>query len=113
MPLQVTPALEAIRSFGPVLEDSLQLLLPVLVTMLTSKNSSTPLGVQEQTLAAIRELFPQMQLAGYSSAILHPLIKILDGTDDELRERALDTICSLALAVGPDFALFVPTVKKV
>lgn len=109
----IGPALEALRSFGPVLEDSLQLLLPVLVTMLTSKNSSTPLAVQEQTLATVRELFPQMQLAGCSSAIMHPLMKLLDGPDDDLRERVLDTICSLALAVGPDFAIFVPTIKKV
>lgn len=32
---------------------------------------------------------------------------------DELRERALDTLCSVALAIGPDFAIFVPTIKKV
>ena len=53
-----------------------------------------------------------MQLAGFSSAVLHPLIRLLDGPSDELRERALDTLCSVALAIGPDFAIFVPTVKK-
>ncbi len=51
--------------------------------------------------------------AGYSSTVLHPQIRLLDGPSDELRERALDTLCSVALAVGPDFAIFLPTIKKV
>ena len=51
--------------------------------------------------------------AGHASSVLHPLIRLLDGPQDELRERALDTICSVALAIGPDFAIFLPTIKKV
>lgn len=54
-----------------------------------------------------------MHLAGYSSNILHPLLRVLDGSIDELRTDALDTICSLALALGPDFPIFAPTVRKV
>ena len=64
------------------------------------------------TTLASQDLLPRMQLAGFSSAVLHPLIRLLDGPSDELRERALDTLCSVALAIGPDFAIFVPTVKK-
>ncbi len=60
-----------------------------------------------------QDLLPRMQLAGFSSAVLHPLIRLLDGPSDELRERALDTLCSVSLAIGPDFAIFVPTIKKV
>lgn len=45
--------------------------------------------------------------------MLHPLIRLLDGPSDDLRDRALDTLCSVALAVGPDFAIFLPTIKKV
>lgn len=57
---------------------------------------------------------PRLQIStGYSSAILHPLTRLLDSSSDELRERALDTICAVALAVGPDFAVFVPVIKKV
>jgi len=32
---------------------------------------------------------------------------------DELRKEALDTVCSLALALGPDFAIFSSTIFKV
>ncbi|KDD76204.1 FAT domain-containing protein, partial [Helicosporidium sp. ATCC 50920] len=109
----VSAALDAIKAFGPVLEDSLQLLLPVLVRIIMPGASLAPVGVQEECLESMQELFPQMQLAGYSSTVMHPLMRLLDGPSEELRERAVDTICSLALAVGPDFAIFVPTVRKI
>ncbi|KAL6771425.1 TOR1 [Auxenochlorella protothecoides x Auxenochlorella symbiontica] len=108
----IKPALEAIRSLGTVLESSLQLLLPVLVRLITPGASAAPLAVQEETLVTMQEVLPKMQLAGYSSAILHPLTRLLDSSSEELRERALDTICAVALAVGPDFAVFVPVIKK-
>jgi hypothetical protein len=48
----------------------------------------------------MRKLLPRVQLAGYASAILHPLIKVLDGPADELRRDALDGICAMAVALG-------------
>ena len=101
------------RALGPVLEDHLQLLLPALNRLIVPGASGLPLAVQEETLAAMQDLLPRMQLSGFSSAVLHPLIRLLDGPSEELRERALDTLCSVALAIGPDFAIFVPTMKKV
>ncbi len=35
--------------------------------------------VQEETLSAMQDLLPRMQLAGFSSTVLHPLIRLLDG----------------------------------
>lgn len=35
--------------------------------------------LQEETLAAMQDLLPRMQLAGFSSTVLHPLIRLLDG----------------------------------
>ena len=52
------------------------------------------------------------QLSGYASAILHPLMRVLDGPYDELRLDALETICALALALGPDFAIFTASIHK-
>lgn len=101
------------RALGPVLEDHLQLLLPALNRLIVPGSSGLPMAVQEETLAAMQDLLPRMQLSGFSSTVLHPLIRLLDGPSEELRERALDTLCSVALAIGPDFAIFVPTMKKV
>jgi len=60
----------------------------------------------------MRRLLPRMPLAGYAAAVLHPLLRCLDGGLEELCRDAADTICALALALGPDFALFVPTIRK-
>lgn len=111
-PVQVKPALDAIRALGPVLEDHLQLLLPALNRLIVPGAPGLPLAVQEETLASMQDLLPRMQLAGFSSMVMHPLIRLLDGPSEELQERALDTLCSVSLAIGPDFAIFVPTIKK-
>ena len=61
----------------------------------------------------MRRLLPRMQLAGYASSILHPLIRVIDSPSEDLRRDALDTVCSLALALGPDLAIFSTTIQKV
>ncbi len=75
--------------------------------------AGSPVEIRRAALVSCRRLLPRMHLAGYSSNILHPLLRVLDGSVDELRTDALDTICSLALALGPDFPIFAPTVRKV
>lgn len=50
------------------------------VTRSCFKPAFMPLArVQEETLAAMQDLLPRMQLAGFSSTVLHPLIRLLDG----------------------------------
>ena len=61
----------------------------------------------------MRRLLPRMQLAGYASSIMHPLIRVIDGANEDLRREALDTVCSLALALGPDLTIFSTTILKV
>lgn len=92
-----------------------------------------------------------MSLSGYSSAVLHAIIKVwsvypafeqranafpglcilpafsvlslplpplcssqvLDGPHDELRRDAMDALCTMAVVLGQDFNMFVPTIRKV
>ena len=35
--------------------------------------------VRRKGLRSMRRLLPRMQLAGYASAVLHPLIRVVDG----------------------------------
>ncbi len=74
---------------------------------------TTPLAVRKAALHSTRQLLSRMQLAGYSSAILHPLLRVLDGPAEELRKDTLETILSLSVALGSDFAIFVATIRKV
>lgn len=69
--------------------------------------------VRRKGLKSMRRLLPRMQLAGYASSILHPLIRVIDSSSEDLRRDALDTVCSLALALGPDLAIFSTAIQKV
>lgn len=54
-----------------------------------------------------------MALTSCSSAVVHPLLRVLTDSSETLRKDAADTICALALALGPDLALFAPAIRKV
>ena len=41
------------------------------------------------------------------------LVRILSIVNIELRMAVMDTLCSLIVQLGPDFAIFVPTIAKV
>ena len=75
--------------------------------------AGTPLEIRRAALHSMRRLLPRMPLAGSSAAVLHPLLRVLDGHVEDLRRDAVDTICSVAIALGPDYALFVPTISRV
>ncbi|GIL44136.1 hypothetical protein Vafri_1666 [Volvox africanus] len=110
----VRPALGALEALGSAVDDSLHLLLPSMVRLISPSSSSTPAEIRRAALRSMRKLIPRMQLGGYASAVLHPLIKVLDGqSDEQLRRDALDTICAMAVCLGPDFAIFVSTIRKI
>lgn len=109
----VGAAMETLCSLGPVLEESLPLLLPSIFQVLGPKgDSEAPLEIKEEILSSLQALLPTMQLSSHSASILHPLIRILNGPSEDLRGLALNVICSIALAIGEDFALFIPAIKK-
>ena len=68
--------------------------------------SGTPIEIRRAALHNMQRLLPKMQLAGYAAAILHPLMRVLDGHIDELRRDAADTICAVAVALGPGLCPF-------
>eukprot|EP00878_Enallax_costatus_P008272 GHUV01008648.1.p1 GENE.GHUV01008648.1~~GHUV01008648.1.p1 ORF type:complete len:2405 (+),score=620.50 GHUV01008648.1:939-7217(+) len=109
----VRPALIALEALGVALEEQLHLLLPALMRLVAASGGSTPLEIRRAVLKSMKRLLPRMHLAGFSSAVLQPLMKVLDGPSDELRRDALDTICALAVALGQDFNIFVPTIDKI
>jgi FKBP12-rapamycin complex-associated protein len=53
-----------------------------------------------------------MQLADHASAVVHPLVRVLDGPVKELRKDALIALTSLANSLGSDFLLFLPLVRR-
>jgi FKBP12-rapamycin complex-associated protein len=50
--------------------------------------------------------------ARYASAIVHPLARCLDSPYEELRREAADVTAVLGQALGPEFGIFVPMLRK-
>ncbi|KIY92187.1 hypothetical protein MNEG_15776 [Monoraphidium neglectum] len=71
----VRPALGALEALGVALEEHLHLLLPALMRLVSPAVSVTPLDVRRSVLRSLKRLLPRMRLAGFGSALLHPLIK--------------------------------------
>eukprot|EP00798_Chlamydomonas_sp_ICE-L_P022753 gene22753-29921_t len=108
----VKPALATLEALGSAVEQHLHLLLPALVRLITPASSNTPIEIRKAALKSMRKLLPSMHLAGYASAVLHPLIKVLEGPHDEIRRDALDVLCAMAVVLGQDFCIFLPTIRK-
>jgi FKBP12-rapamycin complex-associated protein len=99
--LAPSPAgIHSAQALGVALEEHLHLLLPALMRLASPAVSGTPLDVRRAVLRSLKRLLPRMRLLGFGSALLHPLIKVLDGPNEELRRDALDTMCALAVALG-------------
>ena len=62
--------------------------------------------MRRSALATSRRLLSRMALTSCASAVLHPLLRVLTDPVEPLRRDGADTICALALALGPDLALF-------
>jgi FKBP12-rapamycin complex-associated protein len=104
--------LHALEVFSSSVEEHLHLVLPGMVRLFQPGVADVPLAVRRMTLQSLRRLLPRMQLTGYASAIVHPLARCLDSSHEELRKEAADVVTVLGLALGPDFGIFVPMLRK-
>lgn len=109
---RVPPVLHTFEVFGGSMEEHMHLLLPALVRLFRPGLSDAPLDIRRAALRTLTRLLPAVQVTGHAATILHPLTRVLDGPQEELRPDAMEAICALAVAQGGDFAIFVPSVRK-
>lgn len=65
------------------------------------------------SLAVLGRLCLQLNFSEYASRIILPLARVLRGTNSDLQHEAVETLCSLVLQLGSDYAIFVPMINKV
>eukprot|EP00850_Spirogloea_muscicola_P011604 SM000072S21238 [mRNA] locus=s72:583526:601430:+ [translate_table: standard] len=103
----VPPVLHAFEVFNGSMEEHMQMLLPALVRLFKPGVTDAPLDVRRAVIYTLARL-----VAGYTSALLHPLMRVLDGSIEELRRDAVEAICALAVTSGADFVVFLPALRK-
>ncbi|ERM95810.1 serine/threonine-protein kinase TOR isoform X2 [Amborella trichopoda] len=105
----VPDILHTLEVFGGNLDEHMHLLLPALIRLF---KVDAAVNIRRAAIKTLTELIPRVQVTGHVSALVHHLKLVLDGNNDELRKDAVDAICCLAHALGEDFALFVPSIRK-
>ena len=102
---------DAFLTFGANIEDSLQLVIPLIVKTYERQDASGTL-LQKKMIHTIEGLTRHINFSDHASRITHPLVRVFN-TGNKLRQTVLGTLCALMLRLGSDFAIFDPTIRKV
>lgn len=103
--------LHAFLVFGPSSEEYMHLIVPVIVGVFEKQQQ--PSFIRKSTIETIGKISRQVNLNDFASKIIHPLARVLAGSDSSLRLAALDTLCALISQLGKDYLHFVGTINKV
>ncbi|KIK61711.1 hypothetical protein GYMLUDRAFT_42743 [Collybiopsis luxurians FD-317 M1] len=102
--------LDAFQTFGANIEEYLHLVIPVIVKSYERLDGTAAL--RKKAIQTIDGLSRRVNFSDHASRIVHPLVRVLDNSNQDVRMAVLDTMCSLAIQLGSDFAIFVPTINK-
>ncbi|KAL9713509.1 phosphatidylinositol kinase- protein kinase tor1 [Leucoagaricus gongylophorus] len=100
---------DAFMTFGSNIEEYLHLVIPIIVKTY-ERDGTTQL--RKKAIQTIHGLSRRVNFSDHASRIIHPLVRVLDNSNTELRVSVMETLCSLMMQLGADFAIFVPTVNK-
>ena len=98
-------------TFGANIEEYLQLVIPLIVKTYERQDASVQL--RKKAIQTIEGLTHRVNFSDHASRIIHPLVRVLNQPNNELRMAVLDTLCALMIQLGSDFAIFHPTIRKV
>ena len=102
--------LDAYLTFAANIEEYLHLVIPVIVKSYERLDASNEL--RKRAVLTIDGLTKRVNFSDHASRIIHPMVRVLPNSSNDLKMAILDTLCSLVLQLGSDFAIFVPTINK-
>jgi len=102
---------DALLTFGANIEEYLHLVIPAIVKTYEWPEGATAL--RKKAIQTIDGLSRSVNLSDHASRIIHPLVRALESSNNEVRMTVLDALCSLVIQLGSDFAIFVPTINMV
>ncbi|KAF1821278.1 TOR1 phosphatidylinositol 3-kinase [Dissoconium aciculare CBS 342.82] len=105
--------LHAFLVFGSSAEEYMHLIIPVIVRMFDSSERYRDKEVRKAAIGTIGRMSKQVNISEFAAKIIHPLARILQGTDPFLKATALETLCALIFQLGQDYLHFVPMIDKI
>lgn len=108
---------DAFLTFGANIEEYLHLVIPIIVKSYERQDfverPDLLVALRKRAIQTIDGLSRRVNFSDHASRIIHPLVRVLENGNNELRMTVIDTLCSLVVQLGSDFAIFVPTINKV
>ena len=104
--------LHAFLVFGSSAEEYMHLIIPVIVRMFDTDRFRHR-EVRKAAIETIGRLSRQVNISEFAAKIIHPLSRVLIGSDNSLKQTAMETLCSLVFQLGPDYLHFVPMIDKI
>ncbi|KAH7327706.1 atypical PIKK FRAP protein kinase [Rhizoctonia solani] len=104
----ISRALQAIVVLAPGVDPAL--VLPAMLR--TAERFDAPTTLRTAAISAVSRLAERCDLSDHASRIIHPLLRILSSSGNDLRLAVMDTICTLMQIFGQDFVVLVPTIEK-
>ncbi|KAL5537169.1 TOR1 [Sanghuangporus sanghuang] len=102
--------LDAFLTFGANIEEYLHLVIPIIVRSYERQDASVAL--RKRAVQTIDGLTRWVNFSDHASRIIHPLVRALSTPNNELRAAIMETLSSLVLQLGSEFAIFIPTINK-
>ena len=100
-------------TFGANIEEFLQLIIPLIVKTYERSGPEASTALHKKAIHMIEGLTRRVNFSEHASRIVHPLVRVLNTANSEIRQVAMDTLCALMIQLGSDFAIFHPTIRKV
>ncbi|KAF2210767.1 hypothetical protein CERZMDRAFT_99368 [Cercospora zeae-maydis SCOH1-5] len=106
--------LHAFLVFGSSAEEYMHLIIPVVVRMFDIADGRfKDRAVRKAAIETIGRLSKQVNISEFAAKIVHPLARVLQSNENQLKPAAMETLCALIFQLGQDFLHFVPTIDKI
>ncbi|KZT10185.1 atypical/PIKK/FRAP protein kinase [Laetiporus sulphureus 93-53] len=112
--------LDAFLTFGANIEEYLQLVIPIIMRTIETEPQNLEQdaakymnALRKRAIQTIEGLSRRVNFSDHASRIIHPLARVLKRNGNELKMAIMDTLCSLVIQLGSDFAVFVPALSKI
>lgn len=103
--------LRALLVFGSSAEEYMHLIIPMIIRIFDKPGQ--PLPIRKIAIETIGRISRKVNVSEFATRIIHPLCRVLAGSETGLRQTALETLCALIFQLGVDYLNFVPTVNKI
>ena len=103
--------LRAFLVFASSAEEYMHLIIPVIVGLFDKPGQ--PPAIAKAAMETIAKLSRSVNISEFAAKIIHPLGRVLAGSDQSLKSTAVETICAMIFQLGREYLHFVPMIRKI